>query len=30
MILLIFFREGEHDRKPVLFDDISITPLWSK
>jgi hypothetical protein len=27
MIHLIFFREGEHDRKPVLFDDISITPL---
>ena len=27
MIHLIFFREGEHDRNPVLFDDISITPL---
>jgi hypothetical protein len=24
MIHLIFFREGEHDRNPVLFDDISI------
>lgn len=27
MIHLIFFREGEHDRKPVLLDDISVTPL---
>lgn len=27
MIHLILFREGEHDRNPVLFDDISITPL---
>lgn len=27
MIHLIFFREGEHDRNPVLFDDISITPM---
>jgi len=26
MIHLILFREGEHDRNPVLFDDISITP----
>lgn len=24
MIHLIFFREGEHNRKPVLIDDISI------
>jgi hypothetical protein len=27
MIHLILFREGEHDRNPVFFDDISITPL---
>lgn len=24
MIHLVFFREGKHDRKPVIFDDISI------
>lgn len=27
MIHLVFFREGEHDRNPILFDDISIKPL---
>lgn len=27
MIHLIFFREGEHDRNPVLFDDIAIKQI---
>ena len=24
MIHLVLFREGEHNRKPLIFDDISI------
>ena len=25
MIHLVFFREGPHNRNPVLLDDVSVT-----
>ncbi len=30
MIHLVFYREGEHSRKPVLIDDIEIVKVNSE